>query len=103
MSECLRISIHRSGQAISSPHWKTQELEPLACHIFFFVRKGRTWCQVVRQIQLDVARTFPAIPAPSGNWGWPEDGEAEREGCLARVLMAFECRALDSLGSLGSI
>lgn len=25
----------------------------------------------------------------------------EREGCLARVLMAFECRALDSLGPLG--
>eukprot|EP00435_Cladocopium_sp_Y103_P044370 s728_g12.t1 len=24
--------------------------------------------------------------------------DAEREGCLARVLMAFECRALDSLG-----
>ncbi|CAK8985778.1 Growth hormone-regulated TBC protein 1 [Durusdinium trenchii] len=52
---------------------------------------------VVHQIQLDVARTFPAIPEPSGNWGWSEEA-ADRESCLARVLMAFECRALDSLG-----
>eukprot|EP00434_Breviolum_minutum_P026752 symbB.v1.2.023644.t3/scaffold2178.1/size86794/7 len=54
---------------------------------------------VIHQIQLDVSRTFPAIPSCNGQWGWPEEiSDAEREGCLARVLMAFECRALDSLG-----
>ncbi|CAJ1414582.1 unnamed protein product [Effrenium voratum] len=52
---------------------------------------------VIRQIQLDVARTFPAIPASSGAWGWPNECP-DREARLARVLMAFECRALDSLG-----
>lgn len=55
--------------------------------------------QVVHQIQLDVARTFPAIPEPSETWGWPDDMSIrESEASLAKVLLAFESRALDSLG-----
>ncbi|CAE7593658.1 GRTP1 [Symbiodinium sp. CCMP2456] len=52
---------------------------------------------VIHQIQLDVARTFPAIPAQHGDWGWPADTAAQdRERCLARALLASECRSAGS-------
>ena len=55
--------------------------------------------QVVHQIGLDVARTFAAIPEPRETWGWPDSMPTrEREASLAKVLLAFESRALDSLG-----
>eukprot|EP00439_Symbiodinium_sp_Y106_P044912 s536_g5.t1 len=52
---------------------------------------------VIHQIHLDVARTFPAIPAQHGDWGWPADIAAQdRERCLARALLASECRSAES-------
>ncbi|CAE7276407.1 GRTP1 [Symbiodinium pilosum] len=53
--------------------------------------------EVAHQIRLDVVRTFPAIPSPHGDWGWPRDiASQDREDCLARALLASECRSAES-------
>lgn len=55
---------------------------------------------IVQQINLDVPRTFSALPEPQGLWTWPlldiaEPAEAKaHEELLARVLLAHEWRAM---------
>ncbi|CAE8722091.1 unnamed protein product [Polarella glacialis] len=58
---------------------------------------GAVPVSVVQQIRLDVTRTFSALPARRGTWGWPPVQnlpDEDREAVLARVLLAFECRAM---------